>query len=378
MLSAIKKMNMDSFSNAWKVGPSCEGCSIKFHVFRKKRPCFFCKYYFCNLCILRRPDKKLCCRKCQILTARPLDRNDLLNLGTRDLKNYLSSRHISTNGCVEKEDLVNVLMRAVNNSSFHASSSSHSDVSSCTNSYPNSPHRSPFQDNLPNSKRKLAQSEENLSSHDGIRITGRDASDEDMDEASFEIIDPTTLEGAASNAEFSSDTPANYSNDVNDDSNQQNAEAFISDNQDDNTAINESVPVVEEVEEDAQVESVPDTSISRPLMLSDINSYADLEALSVKQLKELLMRNRTDFKGCIERTELIGKAYRLWNDYTISRKDMEKLGLDELCKICMDAPIECVFLECGHMATCTSCGKQLCECPICRQFVVRCVRTFKA
>lgn len=44
----------------------------------------------------------------------------------------------------------------------------------------------------------------------------------------------------------------------------------------------------------------------------------------------------------------------------------------------MDAPVECVMLECGHLATCTACGKRLNECPICRQYVVRVVRTFKA
>lgn len=54
------------------------------------------------------------------------------------------------------------------------------------------------------------------------------------------------------------------------------------------------------------------------------------------------------------------------------------MSMDGLCKICMDAPVECVMLECGHMATCTACGKQLSECPICRQFVVRIVRTFRA
>jgi hypothetical protein len=50
----------------------------------------------------------------------------------------------------------------------------------------------------------------------------------------------------------------------------------------------------------------------------------------------------------------------------------------DLCKICWDAAVDCVMLECGHMATCTNCGKQLAECPICRQYVVRVVRTFKA
>ena len=33
--------------------------------------------------------------------------------------------------------------------------------------------------------------------------------------------------------------------------------------------------------------------------------------------------------------------------------------------------IDCVMLECGHMCTCTQCGKQMAECPICRQYVVR-------
>lgn len=44
----------------------------------------------------------------------------------------------------------------------------------------------------------------------------------------------------------------------------------------------------------------------------------------------------------------------------------------------MDAPLDCVLLECGHIASCVNCGKQLAECPICRQYVVRVVRIFKA
>jgi len=58
--------------------------------------------------------------------------------------------------------------------------------------------------------------------------------------------------------------------------------------------------------------------------------------------------------------------------------EVEHLESSELCKICMDAPMECVLLECGHIATCIQCGKQLSECPICRQYVIRIVRTFKA
>lgn len=50
---------------------------------------------------------------------------------------------------------------------------------------------------------------------------------------------------------------------------------------------------------------------------------------------------------------------------------------DFLCKICMDSPIDCVLLECGHMLTCVRCGRQLSECPICRQYVSRVVHAFK-
>ena len=48
-----------------------------------------------------------------------------------------------------------------------------------------------------------------------------------------------------------------------------------------------------------------------------------------------------------------------------------------LCKICMDEPVDCVLLECGHMLTCVKCGRQLNECPICRQYVTRVVHAFK-
>jgi hypothetical protein len=42
---------------------------------------------------------------------------------------------------------------------------------------------------------------------------------------------------------------------------------------------------------------------------------ADLEAMTVKQLKELLMLNRVDFKGCCEKAELKERAQRLWESY---------------------------------------------------------------
>lgn len=34
----------------------------------------------------------------------------------------------------------------------------------------------------------------------------------------------------------------------------------------------------------------------------------------MKQLKELLTLNRVDYKGCVEKTELLDRATRLWHD----------------------------------------------------------------
>lgn len=46
----------------------------------------------------------------------------------------------------------------------------------------------------------------------------------------------------------------------------------------------------------------------------DFNCREELDELSVKQLKEILMLNRVDFKGCCEKSELLERVQRLWND----------------------------------------------------------------
>ena len=130
--------------------------------------------------------------------------------------------------------------------------------------------------------------------------------------------------------------------------------------------------------------------------LSEIESLEDLKELSTKQIKEMLAMNRVNFKGCVEKEELLKILQRLWKQDQKNKDNIESMEDETLCKIYMDAPvsgwcksqgfsphyycfqIDCVMLECGHMCTCTNCGKQMAECPICRQYVVRVVKTFKA
>lgn len=58
----------------------------------------------------------------------------------------------------------------------------------------------------------------------------------------------------------------------------------------------------------------------------------------------------------------------------VERTQEEK---EKLCVICEERPSQCALLECGHLNFCLECAKDLKDCPICRQPVVRFVRIFQ-
>ena len=139
------------------------------------------------------------------------------------------------------------------------------------------------------------------------------------------------------------------------------------------------------------------TNIKRRASISDINNESDIENLSIKQIKEILASNFVEYKGCCERKELVDKLLRLYFSHRenkrlaneinnsasgssskLTNETIQKTDEADLCKICMECLIDCVLLECGHMCSCIKCGKQLAECPICRQNVVRVLRVFKS
>jgi len=152
----------------------------------------------------------------------------------------------------------------------------------------------------------------------------------------------------------------------------------------------------EDREERSSVDTDPeikhDNDTISKISLSEIESHSEIENLNAKQLKIILTRNLVEYKGCKEKHELISRVKMLWESRKANQLLYEKLlnpqvpkdGVPphpdekELCKICMDSAIDCVLLDCGHMVTCTKCGKQMNECPICRQYVVRAVHIFRA
>lgn len=119
---------------------------------------------------------------------------------------------------------------------------------------------------------------------------------------------------------------------------------------------------------------------SRRMTLNQLSKEEDIDDLSVRQLKELLVTNYVDYKGCCERQELMERVRRLWTDDQKNKgiiSEEQSSSEIDLCKICMDSVIDCILLECGHMVTCTQCGKRMAECPICRHYVSRVVHVFK-
>ena len=169
---------------------------------------------------------------------------------------------------------------------------------------------------------------------------------------------------------------------------------------------------------DSQTSSPNRFTGRRRIRLEELDRVEDIKDMTPRQLKEILVVNFVDYKGCCERSELEDRVKRLWNEHktnqemlrqTHERDEMASGGdtaatssslgaagaaptsssaskapsshpdVDtQLCKICWDAVIDCVLLECGHMVTCTDCGRRMAECPICRQYVVRAVHVFRA
>lgn len=298
---------------------ACEACNAKFSFFTRKKQCVDCLRHFCSECVIKRLDKILNCDTCNMLSRRPLTRSLIVQMRSKDIRQYLLAKKVSIEGCIEKEDLIKLLITFANGTNVYWDTEVARNVDYSSNQ----------------SATNYEHSAQILNRVQEINATRVDDS---------EI--PETVSRINLYLDERADPIRSDEKKISKISNIQHSDIFV------------------------------ETSMN-PVKLSDINALSELERLSVKQLKNLLSTNRVDYKGCIERYELLDRASRLWEEHRQSRTKMENLD-ENLCKICWDEPIECVILECGHMACCLNCGKQMSECPICKQYVVRVVRFFKA
>ncbi|KAK7895240.1 hypothetical protein WMY93_020565 [Mugilogobius chulae] len=315
-------------TSSGSAGQLCKACGLAFSVFRRKHICCDCKKSFCALCSVL-TDNLRCCSTCHLLRGTAFQRARLMQLRVKDLRQYLLLRNIPTDTCREKEDLVDLVL------CHQGSSHSPSAVLEQGEEGEEEEERKRSMMRMMKRKRGRSQTEQE-----------HEQEQEDATTASLLNLDPT----------------------------------------------------------ENLMEVSPATQRRIRASLSDLDNEEAIENLSVRQLKEILARNFVNYSGCCEKWELLERVHRLYRENEQNRKSMEnvsitavvafpppecnrevrdgvksQLSLDEnLCRICMDAIIDCVLLECGHMVTCTKCGKRMSECPICRQYVVRAVHVFKS
>ena len=59
--------------------------------------------------------------------------------------------------------------------------------------------------------------------------------------------------------------------------------------------------------------------------IEELKSESDLDELSVKQIKEVLAMNRVNFKGVVEKDELLRILRRLWHQHDELTKGKQSL-----------------------------------------------------
>ncbi|CAK6980709.1 E3 ubiquitin-protein ligase rififylin [Scomber scombrus] len=307
-----------AFSNQPSPEHTCKACRGRLDPPAKKHVCVDCKKNYCSRCSAQLEPRPRLCHTCQRFHGNLLERAELMKLKVKELRDYLHLHEVSTHLCREKEELVELVLGQ--QSSPSGSSAPETLASDPPSGTPDPP--------------DVSISPEPL----------QPTQTPDPPDLPPEAPSPPPTESTSTEPDLQDE---------------------------DQTWDPEEVPVS-----------------GRRASLRDLSGLDDIEVLSVRQLKEILARNFVDYKGCCEKWELMERVSRLYQDQqnllgvnppNVSDGGSGGGGLEEnLCKICMDSPIDCVLLECGHMITCTKCGKRMSECPICRQYVVRAVHVFRS
>ncbi|XP_068430838.1 E3 ubiquitin-protein ligase RNF34 isoform X1 [Clinocottus analis] len=367
-------------TSSGSAGQLCKACGLAFSVFRRKHICCDCKKSFCALCSVLQENLR-CCATCHLLRGTAFQRPRLMQLRVKELRQYLLLRNISTDTCREKQDLVDLVL-------CHQGT------------------REP-----PRPVAEDAEDEEDEEDDD------EEEDEEDTHEEEEEEEEEEEDEGGDDDTDSLHSLPPSRAASPPSATRSASEQSVLSASQGDVLSPSDSSGTSSQEHEDTPTASLLNLEPTESLMevspatqrrirasLSDLDNEEAIENLSVRQLKEILARNFVNYSGCCEKWELLERVHRLYRENEQNRKSMIDVSItavvayppplcksgvgdgvkaqlaadDNLCRICMDAIIDCVLLECGHMVTCTKCGKRMSECPICRQYVVRAVHVFKS
>jgi len=112
-----------------------------------------------------------------------------------------------------------------------------------------------------------------------------------------------------------------------------------------------------------------------PTVYSSLNEFAEAHTNKLKHPLGNTWTKKKNLKGF----QYDGQIPEAVNTTTSSTASTNQSGLEgSQCVVCMDAPLETVFLECGHLACCAKCSEKLKLCPICRNQIARVIPIFRA
>nr|XP_002121907.3 E3 ubiquitin-protein ligase RNF34-like [Ciona intestinalis] len=340
----------------------CACCSAQFSILKWKSRCSNCFQLFCSDCSIGRE-----CRPCCYVNRCKSSKTSLMQIKVKDLQGYLKNFKIEHRTCKEKHELVKLIQNQFG-------------ITSSENIQPPSSYTT--HDNRANEdQRRDDNSDQNQSENSST------------DDPAVHLPTPPTYQRTQES--FPTAEQFNVSSSGNDSS---IATPIVIEDTEESTSTHNNANTVEnnEVTEETSTSyafsspAVERTAKKTKIGLSEIKSVQEIESYSIKQLKTLLQENLVNYKGVLERTELVNRVKNLYEDHVSNESNISDditeensssyvTNKDELfCKICWERPRDCVLLECAHMSTCITCGKQLRECPICRQHIVRAVRVFKS
>jgi hypothetical protein len=420
----------------------CEHCHTPYTVIKRKKSCAVCRQYYCTTCAPRERHYNQpyrICLICQLISSDSTTDEQLLALKVKHLRCFLQAKNIANHTCTEKQELVDLIVRNrhapftrlliqqaqtspppppppppppttttnLNQQQFHttfnqfststsaSSSSSSSSSSTTTTAMPPPPPPPPpkhgnftnFQHTMSSFASQMNHFAANLQDYVTNTVSGvLHHALGDHQQTTTTTTTTNNGNGTSSTFNFGTTTNGPFTYSFSSPGNF----VYTTTTSNGTTASPQqqrrttTTTTTSETTASSNTQQQTSTSQrSRRKSLSELNNEQNIEDLTVRELKEILVANFVDYKGCVEKNELIEKVRRLYRDRQnekIKAKELDSATASdsELCKVCMDAIADCVFLDCGHMVTCVKCGKLLAECPICRSNIVRVVRVFKS
>ncbi|KAI8361631.1 hypothetical protein B0O80DRAFT_438066 [Mortierella sp. GBAus27b] len=412
---------------------ACTRCGKDFHFFRSERNCLNCGSMVCDDCSNYRgnlpqfgyPTGARCCDYCaHFLQVYRMDYSELSKLDIKALKGYLRSYNLSTQGLLEKEDLIRAVQsyKPIPEESEvyfrqhlpvlqQSSSTTFEDMMGWGQSEPSTPQRSWWsssssskssgwtwdidkffakllgEDGNPSTPPRQTQSQQSQP-----RPARAQRSPQPQPQPQQQPQQQQQQQPQPRTTAYPSNTSTSSSS---------------------RPSTSHQPPPQTQQSRPRQPQATPgmptgsSSSITSTLTLEELmTSGTAPSALSIKSIKAILDHHCVTYVGVIEKADLVERLQKLIDNTrmeqemikaqeegtskapTSSKSSSSRGGGggtsddDNLCKICCDAVLNCVMLNCNHMATCMDCGKLVMEstrtCPICREYVVRLLHVFRA